>query len=67
MDIDYLFDYRPSNSDRQVKAHQLVRQDIKTTAQFIDKMLPESPEKTLAIRKLQEALMWANAAIAYSD
>jgi hypothetical protein len=25
--------------------------------------VPESPERTLAIRKLQEVRMWANAAI----
>lgn len=64
LDIEELFSYHPSNSSDAVRAHTLIREDVKTTAHFLNNVLPESAEKTLAIRALQQALMWANASIA---
>lgn len=66
-DIDKLFDHHPPKSENTANLHAAVRREVKTTAAFFIAELPDSPEKTLAIRKLQEALMWANAAIAFNS
>lgn len=62
--IEDIFSHHPPKTEDAVKAHELVRADFKTTAHFINTLLPESPEKALSIRYLQVAMMFANAAIA---
>lgn len=41
-----------------------VRGRTKETAKFILSVCPDSPERNIAITKLQEAMFWANASIA---
>ena len=40
---------------------------IKTVAEFIDSAAPDSPEKTLAFRKMQEAAMYSGRAISQKE
>lgn len=62
-DINRRFDYhRPTGT--KVQDHESVREDIKQTAIFLDFLLPDGREKALALTKLEECLMWANASIA---
>jgi hypothetical protein len=62
-EINRRFDYqRPTGT--KIQDHESVRGDVKATAEFFDFILPEGREKALALTRLQEALMWANAAIA---
>jgi hypothetical protein len=49
-----------------VKRHEDVRSRIRNVALSLDNLLPEGREKSLAITKLEEAMFWANAAIARS-
>lgn len=44
--------------------HELVRGICLSTAGDFDGLLPEGREKALAITKLEEAMFWANAALA---
>ncbi|WP_336759415.1 Acb2/Tad1 domain-containing protein [Paenibacillus sp. USHLN196] len=44
--------------------HDAVRAECKELAYAFDELLPNSREKSLAMTKLEEAMMWANAAIA---
>lgn len=44
--------------------HTYIRAETKDLAYDFEVHLPESREKALALTKLEEALMWANAAIA---
>jgi hypothetical protein len=62
--IDQMFDHHPPRTENAVNLHAALRREVKTTAAFFIAELPDSPEKTLAVRKLQEALMWANASVA---
>lgn len=64
-DIDNRFDYHAPTAEKRV-LHEEVRAQVKMTAAFIDELVPDGREKALALTKLEEALFWANAAIARS-
>jgi len=51
-------------SEKQMKAYVDLRIRAKGLALMIDDHAPDSREKSLAITKLEEVIMWANAAIA---
>jgi hypothetical protein len=44
---------------------EAVAETIAAAYAAIQEHVPSSPERTLAIRRLQEARMWANAAISF--
>lgn len=48
----------------QPAIYTAIRGHAKDLAHFIDDTAPDCREKSLAITKLEEAVMWANAAIA---
>ena len=54
--------HRPS--EEAVPLHDTVNGLTENVAHWLNENLPQSPETTLAIRALQEARHWANAAIA---
>lgn len=58
------FGFHPADTDEKRKAHQTVRLTHYALATEMNRLLPDSPEKTLALRALQEAAMKANAALA---
>jgi hypothetical protein len=64
IDLDNVFSYHAPTGPAQVETYQAIREGGKTFAKLIDEYAPDGPEKTLAIRKIQEAVMWANAGIA---
>ena len=49
----------------RVMLHKIVEDGITDAYQAILSTCPRSAERTLAIRKLQEARMWANASIVF--
>lgn len=53
-----------SPSGVKLEKHQQVREDFESLAQDLDIMLPEGREKALAMTNLEQAMFWANAAIA---
>jgi hypothetical protein len=68
LDIESIFSHHPPKDSLVVSRHSAVRMAVKEAAHIFDEVVPDSPEKTLAIRKLQEAMMYANSAIAqYSE
>ncbi|MEC4836121.1 hypothetical protein R2362_16045 [Mycobacteroides chelonae] len=62
-DIDHRFNYHRPDVD-QVTRHESIRGKCKDLAHDLDSILPPGREKALALTKLEEALMWGNAAIA---
>ena len=66
MDIENNFTYHTPKGDQQMR-YQSIREIAKGLAMFIDDHCPDSREKSLAMTKLEEAVMWANAAIARNE
>jgi len=62
-EIENWFTYHAPSPEQQV-AYQMVRDQAKELAFVINDVVPESADKTAAMRKLREAVMTANAAIA---
>lgn len=48
----------------QPAMYQAIREKAKELAYLIDELVPNSREKSLAMTKLEECSMWANAGIA---
>lgn len=62
--IHEMFVYHPPSTPERVAAHKAVNDITEEAARQILTHCPGCEELTLAIRRLQEARMWANAGIA---
>ena len=62
-DIENRFTYH-APKDGQLEIYQNIRTLAKELALEIDEVVPEGREKSIAITKLEEAVMWANSGIA---
>lgn len=56
-----------SPKDDQPERYELIRKIAKELAITINENTPHSREQSLAFTKLEEAVMWANAAIARNE
>ncbi len=63
-ELQHRFDFHPATTVEKQGQHGSVRHACKTAAHRINELCPNGREKSLAITKLEEAMMWANAAIA---
>ncbi|MDY7222078.1 Acb2/Tad1 domain-containing protein [Halalkalibacterium halodurans] len=61
--IENNFTYHPPKEDQPEK-YTKIREKAKELALLIDQECPNSREKSLAMTKLEETVMWANASIA---
>lgn len=60
------FQYHPPKAD-QPERYTRLRDGGRNVAEMILDFCPDSREKSLALTKLEEALMWANASIARNE
>ena len=65
-DLEHRFTYHPPKDD-QPRRYEQIRDGGRALAEIIDVRCPESREKSLAITHLEQAVMWANAAIARNE
>lgn len=63
IDIEHTFSYHPP-TDGQVEKYVAIRLAAKEFAKVLVANTPDGPDKTAAVRKIREAVMTANAAIA---
>ena len=61
--VENNFTYHPPKPD-QIEKYTAIRDTGKNVVELINDVCPESREKSLAITKIEEAIMWANAAVA---
>lgn len=62
-EITRRFTYVKPNENQIPKFH-VIRNDAKELAEMINTIVPDCREKSLAMTKLEEVVMWANAAVA---
>lgn len=61
--INYNFSYHAPQGD-QIERYNQLRKEARVLAHLIDDFCADGREKSLAITKLEEAVMWANASVA---
>ena len=66
IDLDKLFTYHPPKGSQPIR-YEEIRAAGKNLAFIIGCHCPESRERTIAIARIEEAVMWANAAIARNE
>jgi hypothetical protein len=66
--LKHRFQFHPADAENKKDAHQQVREVLLEAADtLVDLTGAESREQSLAITHLEEAMFWANAAIARGD
>jgi hypothetical protein len=60
------FTYHPPKPD-QINRYQDIREAGRAFATLLDRHCPDSREKSIALTKLDETVMWANASIARNE
>lgn len=67
-EVEQAFIFHPpsgsADPEARIRAHESIRAHGQVLALELHDKLPGCAETTLAIRKIQEAVMWANAALA---
>lgn len=66
-DIENRFGFHEATTAEKKMEHGSIRDQVKTMAHYWNGNLPDGREKALAITKLEEAMFWANAAIARNN
>jgi predicted secreted protein len=64
IDLDEIFAYHPPTTDDVREGHEEVRRILREACKDVHFMLPPCPEATLFVRRMQEAMHYANSAIA---
>lgn len=62
-DLENRFKFHPADELKKER-HEAVRENCLELAKFIENVMSDCREKSLAITKLEEVMMWANAGIA---
>jgi hypothetical protein len=65
-DVESAFTYHPPFGN-QAARYVTIREHAKVLAKVVLDLTPGSAEQTLALRRIEEAVMWANASIARNE
>ena len=63
-ELDRRFRHHPPKTPEDVELHENIRSTLFAVASVINTEVPDGREKSVVITKLEEAMFWANAAIA---
>jgi len=66
-DITNRFNFHPATTVEKRNAHTDIRQNCMLLAGFLNELLPEGQEKSLAITNLELVMFWSNAALARNN
>ncbi len=62
--LKHIFTYHEPKNQEQLDRYKWIRDTAREFGEAIVRLCPDSRERSLAITKLEETVMWANAAIA---
>jgi len=62
--IEINFKYHAPRNEGEKAFYEEYREQAREMALFLNRMARFQPETTLALRKLEEAVMWGNASVA---
>ncbi len=62
-EIEHRFTYHPPTTEQQA-CYVAIRDTAKMLADILNQVCPDSREKSVAFTKLDEVVMWGNAAVA---
>lgn len=63
-DLDNIYTYHAPESPVQLELYKAIRGSAKAFATLLIEHCPETRERSLALTKLEEVVMWANASVA---
>ena len=66
-DLENRFTYHVPKDEHQVLRYETIRERGKKFAKVVDNLCMDSREKSIAMTKIEEAVMWANSAIARNE
>ena len=66
LNLDNIFTYHAPHGN-QAERYVEIREKAKELAKLIQEKTPESREQSVALTNVQQAVMWANAAIAINE
>ena len=66
VEIENTFSYHSPKGDQPAR-YETIRKHARNMATYISEECPDSREKSVALTKLQECVMWANASIAINE
>jgi hypothetical protein len=64
--VDYAFEYHEWNA-KQIKDGKTIRDALATAVKWIVELVPPGPDRAVAIRKIRDARMDCNCAIAFGE
>lgn len=64
-ELDRRFGLVKTASESDVRTAELLSADFKIWVRWLNMVLPEGREKALTLTRMEEAFMWANAALLY--
>lgn len=64
MNLDNIYTYHAPVNDKQMIVYGEIRRQAKALAHYFLECVPEGRERSVALTKLEEAVMWANAGAA---
>jgi hypothetical protein len=66
LNLDNIFSYHAPKAD-QADRYETLREAAKEFAKQVEALTPVSREQSVALTNVQQAVMWANAAIAINE
>jgi hypothetical protein len=64
LELDDRFEHHPPTSNMVSSAHENIRLACRMLARTIEELCPDGREKSTAVTRVEEAMFWANAAVA---
>lgn len=63
-ELVHRFQFHPATDDATREAHEFVRASCLDLVHRLKQVVPEGREQALVVTKIEEAMFWANAAVA---